>query len=909
MRRRSPAQAEPRTIGTSGGPGILQREVRLLGALLGQVILEQAGQAVLDVVEGVRMDSIVARRREREGRVDVDVAGLDGATLESVVRAFGLYFQLANLAEQRDRVRTHRRRARASRGTTEGRAIREAIRHSGGSDAVPGILEHLSIAPVLTAHPTEARRRTLLLALRRIARALEQFDDPRLTPSADAELRRRLREEIALLWHTAEIRSGAPGPLDEVRTAMVSFDETLYRLAPRVYRAVEAALPGARTDRGRRSPRTPAFLHMGSWIGGDRDGHPDVTAEITDQAIQIQSDHVLRGHEAVATRLAQTLAARVAPDDVPPALRRRLAEDAETLPDLDRSLRDRYPDEPFRQRFGFMVERLRRTRHRLTQRRGPGAGAYEGPAEVLTELSEIQQALVAVGLARSAWGEVQDLRWQLETFGFHLAAVEVRQHASVHARRLDRRPTAAGTAAAVADHEVDEVFRVIRRVQDRLGEAALSRYVVSFAEQPSDATAVLEIAELACGDAPPVLDVVPLLESSTSLGSAGTFLDELLSDPGYREHVRRRGDRQEVMLGYSDSNKESGYLAANWLLHGAQSELVATARRHDVQLTIFHGRGGAIGRGGGALEEALRGQPPGSIGLRLKVTEQGEVISARYSDPEIAIEHLETLAAATIEASSPRHADALAGAIEEGGPILDELAATAAAAYRALVVDDPEFPAFFGRITPIDEIATLRLGSRPASRAGAPTTRPGGQDVPSATTLASLRAIPWVFAWSQSRVELPGWFGVGGALEAWERRHGEAGLDRLRDLAARWPFLASLLGHAALSIDRSDLALARRYAALASEPGDAARWQAIEQEHGRTERMLERVLGDAWMDRSRSARLRAPYVDTLSAAQLGLLAELRRREAQDPEDPEVEHLRGLVRLTISGLAAALQGTG
>jgi phosphoenolpyruvate carboxylase len=319
-----------------------------------------------------------------------------------------------------------------------------------------------------------------------------------------------------------------------------------------------------------------------------------------------------------------------------------------------------------------------------------------------------------------------------------------------------------------------------------------------------------------------------------------------------------------------------------------------------VALTLFHGRGGAIGRGGGALERALRGQPPGSIELRLKVTEQGEVITARYSDPEIAMEHLETLTAATIEASSSRHAETLVAAIADGTPIVDELSASAAAAYRALVVDDEGFPGFFGRITPIDEIATLQLGSRPASRTGARGA---------ARTLASLRAIPWVFAWSQARVELPGWFGVGSALEAWERRHGDAGVAALRALAARWPFLGSLLGNAAVALDRSDLALARRAAELASEPGDAARWSAIEAEHERTHRTLKRVLGDAWADRSLSARLRAPYVDTLSAAQLELLRELRRREALDPRDPGVAHLRGLVRLTISGLAAALQGTG
>jgi phosphoenolpyruvate carboxylase len=358
------------------------------------------------------------------------------------------------------------------------------------------------------------------------------------------------------------------------------------------------------------------------------------------------------------------------------------------------------------------------------------------------------------------------------------------------------------------------------------------------------------------------------------------------------------------MLGYSDSNKESGFLTANWLLHRAQAELVDVARRRDVELTLFHGRGGAIGRGGGELERALLGQPPGSIELRLKLTEQGEVVAARYGDPEIAIEYLETLVAATIAASSAVHGAALEQAIAEGEVIVGELSALAGEAYRALVTDDPGFAGFFERMTPIDEISALRLGSRPASRA---RVRTGHTDL----RLGSLRAIPWVFAWSQARVELPGWYGLGTALERWEREHGKAGIERLRRLHATWPFLGAVLDHAATALARSDLAMARGYAALATGAGDADRWRTIEEEHDRTTELLGRLVEGQKRSApgAESTRLRAPYIDTLSVAQLGLLRELRRLEAQDPGDPEIEHLRWLVRLTISGLAAGLQGTG
>ena len=381
-------------------------------------------------------------------------------------------------------------------------------------------------------------------------------------------------------------------------------------------------------------PHAPAFLRFGSWIGGDRDGHPDVTADVTEAALRIQADHVLRGHEAVATRLAQTLSARVRPALVPgidpPAPGEGCAN--RSLISTTRCA-SAIPDEPFRQRFAFIAELLRRTRDRLVEARGPGADSYDSASELVAELIEIQDALVDIGLGRSAWGEVQDFRWQVETFGFHLAELEVRQHAAVHDRRLSGQGT---YPDGVDDRAVDDVFRAMHRVQAQFGGAALRRYIVSFAERPEHVTAVLDIADRSMPGGPPELDVVPLLESSAALQTAGAFLDDLLSDPRYRAHLRVRGDRQEVMLGYSDSNKESGFLAANWLLHRAQGALVEVARRHAVQLTLFHGRGGAIGRGGGELEHALRGQPPGSIELRLKVTEQGEVIAARYSDPEIA---------------------------------------------------------------------------------------------------------------------------------------------------------------------------------------------------------------------------------------------------------------------------------
>jgi phosphoenolpyruvate carboxylase len=915
-------RAEPASIGSAGARDPLAAEVRLLGALLGQVITEQAGIELFELVERVRKRMIALRRTddplEREQLAD-ELAAVDLERADALIRAFSLYFQLVNLAEERQRVRSLGRRARASRTGVLDRSVADAVRRlrkiGRTDDELDAALARLRISPVLTAHPTEARRRTVLVGLRRCSVLLERLDDPRLTPAEDADVRRRLREEITVLWRTSDLRSVVPSPLDEVRTAMAFFDATLFTLAPRLYRSVDAALddrlshagPAADTGRtGTRPPRVPAFLRWGSWIGGDRDGNPTVTADITERTLRIHADHVMHGYEAVAIRLMQTISPTVPGPATARALATRLARDAEALPETDRQLRRRFPDEPYRQRFGFVAERIRRTRAGLTGEAAPLTGRYSGPEELDVELAELQTALVSDGLARVAWGEVQDLRWQLGTFGFHLASLEIRQHASVHRAALEalvRGDTStAEVAAGVTLDEVLASFRAIGAAQARFGEAAAHRYVVSFTASPRDVTDVLDLARFA-GEPIPILDVVPLFESAEALDAAGPILEALLLLAGYRDHLEARGNRQEVMLGYSDSNKESGFLAASWMLHRAQGELASTARRLGVELTLFHGRGGAIGRGGGPTNRAILGQAPGSIDGRLKLTEQGEVVAAHYANPHIAARHLEQVAGAVLIASTPEHDASLEPAIAEGAPILDELAAASRSAYRALVHDDPAFARFFRDVTPIAELSNLRLGSRPAAR--------GRQGRESAPSIDELRAIPWTFAWSQSRINLPGWYGLGTALEAYRAAHGEAGLDVLARLYRSWPFLNSLLDNAELSLAKADMGVARLYARLATNRGDDRRWAAIEAEHERAVTLLLRVTGrDRLLDDSpvlqRSIVLRNPYVDSLSEVQVRLLARLR---ALDPDDPARAQVLRLVQLTVNGVAAGLQNTG
>jgi len=919
-------RAEPGGIGSANARDPLAHEVRLLGALLGQVIVEQAGAETFELVERIRRAAVAVRRGDDPGaevRLADTLEGVDLDGADLVGRAFTRYFQLVNLAEERHRVRTLRRRRRAARDGALADSVAAAVatlRRSMPPDAVQSLVERLSIVPVLTAHPTEARRRTLLLALRRCARHLERLDDPRLTPDEDVEVRRRLREEIALLWHTADVRPAGLSPLDEVRTVLAFFDETLFTLLPRVLRTVDAALDdpavrdGSATDSGRtgtRAPRIRPYLRWGTWVGGDRDGNPTLTAELTERTLRIQADHVLHGLEAVATRLMQTISTTIPDEDLPRALVSRLARDAETLADLDGELRRRFPGEPYRRRLGHIAERLRRTRAFLTSAPGAQTGRYGSPDELVAEIAELQSALADAGLERVAWGQLQDLRWQVEAFGFHFASLEVRQHSAVHRAALqavrEGAPQDRELAPGVTLGEVLETFRAMARIQSRFGAAAACRYVVSFTLAPADVTDVLELASFAAGEGgmPPDLDIVPLFESAEVLASAGQILDGLLGDAAYHEHLAHRGGRQEVMLGYSDSNKESGFLTATWLLHRAQAALVAVARRHDVELTLFHGRGGAIGRGGGPTHRAIRAQAPGSIDGRLKVTEQGEVIAARYADPEIARREIELMTAAVLLASAPRHDEALAAAVAEGGPVLDDLAAEARRAYRALVYDDPGFAGFFRAATPIAEISALRLGSRPSAR------RRAGDLDGAPPAIEELRAIPWVFSWTQARIELPGWFGLGSALAAWHARHGDEGLERIGRLYRSWPFLASVLDNAELALARVDLGVARRFAALATAEGDDERWRTIEAEHGRTCDLLLRVVGRArLLDGApmlqRTIALRTPYVDTLSELQVRLLAELRRRP---PNDPDRERLQRLVQLTVNGVAAGLQSTG
>nr|WP_055506604.1 phosphoenolpyruvate carboxylase [Nonomuraea pusilla] len=867
---------EHRSAAVTEMPPELRHDVRLLGKLLGEVIAEQGGDDLLADVERLRKAVIAARRGEVSADVITEmVAGWEIERAVEVARAFTCYFHLANLAEEHYRIRTLRER------DTEGRVQRESLAHAVqelGRERVEELLRGLELHPVLTAHPTEARRRAVVTAIQRVSGQLTEYNAPGRGASERAESRRRLLEEIDLLWRTAQLRSTKLDPLDEVRTAMAAFDETLFRMVPQIYRSLDAALA---SGTGTRPPLARPFIRYGSWIGGDRDGNPNVTARVTREAVQIQSEHVLSALEAACTRIARTLTASAQFAPASPELGTALAVAIDAHPEVVSELATRSPREPHRQWLLFVANRIAATARRDLDL------AYRSPEELLADLRLTQESLAAHA-PRQAYGELQHLVWQVETFGFHLAELEVRQHSQVHAAALEE--CRAGGELSERTEEVLATIRVISWIQERFGAAACSRYVVSFTRSADDVAAVYELARHALGSRAPVLDVVPLFESGQDLENAPRVLTGMLEIPQVRERLEATGRRMEVMLGYSDSAKELGPAAATLRLYEAQEALTAWAAEHRVRLRLFHGRGGALGRGGGPANRAVLAQAPGSVAGRFKVTEQGEVIFARYGHTAIARRHIEQVTNAVLLASSPTVGERTAAAAERFRDLARQVASASERAYRALT-EAPGFAEWFALVSPLEEIGSLRLGSRPARRGlGAPRS------------LDDLRAIPWVFAWAQTRVNLPGWYGLGTGLAA------VSSLDELRAAYAEWPLFNAMLDNAEMSLAKTDRSIAKRYLALGGRDDFA---QQVLEEYDRTRNLVLQVTGHSRLLEnrkvlSRAVQLRDPYVDALSHLQLRALRSLR---TEDLSERERERLSTLLLLSVNGVAAGLQNTG
>ncbi|WP_295660029.1 phosphoenolpyruvate carboxylase [uncultured Nocardioides sp.] len=865
-------------------PPRLRADVRLLGETLGTVIREQAGESVYADVERLRELTIAACSGDTASsggsaeRAEKLIAGWPWEHAVVVARAFACYFHLTNLAEEHDRARSLSAFDAARRPSAIGAAYQEA-RESDAEEAAR-LLAAFEIHPVLTAHPTEARRRAVVAASQRIAELLVERD--RIESGVEESFHRRLTEAVDRLWRTAIRRTSRPTPLDEVRTFMTVFDETLFGVAPEVYRRVEAAVAGDRS--GLEPTGVPAFLRLGSWVGGDRDGNPSVTADVTREAMAIQSEHVLRALERACSRVgrALTLDERFTPPSraVTVALARATTEH----PQLMKQIATRSPGEPHRQLMLLAAERIAATRTRDADR------AYASPAELRDELVRVQESLIEAGAHRQAHGDLQHLLWQLDTFGFHLAELEIRQHSEVHAEALAQ--IEAGGELSARTVEVLDTLSSMAQLQRRYGERACRRYVVSFTRSAADVAAVYELARVALDGAGVALDVVPLFETEQDLEASAAVVAEIFDLPEVQQRLAATGGPFEVMLGYSDSAKDVGPVAATLALHRAQARLVAWAESVGVRLTLFHGRGGALGRGGGPAHRAVLGQAAGSVAGKLKLTEQGEVVFARYGNRAIATRHLEQVGAAIITASTRSFVSSAGATAEQYDDLARRLGSAAKAAYRELVEIDG-FPEWFAQVTPLAEIERLRLGSRPARRQAGAVSR-----------LSDLRAIPWVFAWSQARVNLPGWFGLGTALRA------EPTPALLREARDHWPLFRVLLDNAEMSLAKADPRLMRRFLELGGR--DDLTERVVAEYERTTAAVLEVTEQDRLLERRPVLRqgvdLRGPYVDALSYLGLRALRELRSSDLGAPRVDERLPER-LLQLSVSGVAAGLQNTG
>jgi phosphoenolpyruvate carboxylase len=905
-------------------------QVRLLGDLLGATIDDIEGRPHFELVERIRQLAIAQRGGDADAGAELRglLRDLPAADALIVVTAFATYFRLINLAE--DQAVARRlildRQAAAAADRTFPETIRAAVERLAerGIEAEPfaQLLSEVAIRTVLTAHPTESNRRTVLTKLSRTSAALRRLDQERLSPEMRGNLERFLAEEIASLWLTDETRPRPPSVIDEVRNGLYWIDAVLYDLIPRLYRELRMAVADAYPDAAIASGR---FLRFGSWIGGDRDGNPNVTSEVTEAT--------LREHMLLALRLLRRSIDRMhahlsigATRGVSPALRSRFEELAGLFPDQAGDIARRYEGQPHRQFLALVYQVLLVTEERAGRRwradHRVDPRAYADAAAFVADLELLRDSLRAAGAHAIADGRVLDLQVQAEVFGFHLVTLDLRQHAQRHVAALTALFARYGETAdygaldeedkvALLCHELEQrrplaprrldldtdtnetltLFRTVVRAHERVGPDAIDTFIISMTQHASDVLAVLVMArDAGCGDG---LDVVPLFETVDDLHRAPTIMERLFTIPAYREHLRRRRDHQQVMIGYSDSNKDGGYLAAVWELQKAQRALAEVAERHGIALTLFHGRGGSTGRGGGPANAAIRAQPPESVRGRIKITEQGEVIAARYRDDRLAHRHLEQIVHAVLLTARPERKPKVT---DRAAEVVDELAQLALAAYTDLVHDTPELVAFLHEATPLDALSQLNIGSRPARRAA-------GQDI------RDLRAIPWVFAWTQCRINLPAWYGVGSALHAWAHAD-DARWDELRRLTAASRLLQVTFDNVEMALAKSDLGIAAEYARLARPAIRDAVLPRLQAEYDRTVTAVLRIAGHDRLlagdpDLAAVLRLRDPYLDPLHAVQAALLGRLRA----DPDDADAELLRTAVLVATNGIAAGMRNTG
>jgi phosphoenolpyruvate carboxylase len=903
----------------------LRNDIRLLGRILGDTVRDQEGADVFDLVERIRQTSIRfhrdedrAARRELESILD----GMSIADTLRIVRAFSYFSHLANIAEDQNTIRQMRTRG-AAKGAPRAGALADTLTLAQAAGVKPAELRQFFktalVSPVLTAHPTEVRRKSTMDREMEVAHLLDRRERVQLTPEEADASDEQLRRAVLTLWQTNLLRRTKLTVLDEVSNGLSFYDYTFLQEVPRLVCGLEDKLNAGDEAAG----EVASFLRMGSWIGGDRDGNPFVTADVMRGTLRLQSSRVLQFYleELHALGAELSIAAHLA--DISGELRALAERSPDTSPHRS--------GEPYRLAVSGMYARLSATAKKLdveVVRRPVGEGApYDSVSEFQADLDVLDRSLISNNARVIARGRLRLLRRAVDCFGFHLARLDIRQNSAVHERTVAELVDAAmpGMSYLALNEEARvallsselrnarpltsnfvkyseettgelAVFHAAADAHARFGADVIPQCIISMCQGMSD---MLEVALLLkevgllhpsgrCG-----INIVPLFETIEDLQACSGIMDRMLSLHDYRKLVDSRGSVQEVMLGYSDSNKDGGFITSGWELYKAEIGLVEVFERHGVRLRLFHGRGGSVGRGGGPSYDAIIAQPGGAVNGQIRVTEQGEIISSKYSNAEVGRSNLEILAAATLEASllHPRQPAPKPDYLVA----MDELSDLAFKAYRGLVYETDGFVDYFWNSTVINEIATLNIGSRPASRK---KTR----------AIEDLRAIPWVFSWAQCRLMLPGWYGFGSAVETWIKAHPDQGMPFLKELYREWPFFRMLLSNMDMVLAKSSIAIASRYAELV--PDEALRERIFGRIRSEWHLVIETLLDIMGQDRllqgnpllERSVRHRFPYLDPLNHVQVELLKEHR---AQNPDE---QVLRG-IQLTINGISAGLRNTG
>ncbi len=938
----------------------LRHDIHMLGDALGKAIQQHEGASVFETVEQLRRkckrlrtcaETLRSASATEAVQLQHEMAALDQEithivdscdldTTIDVIRAFTVYFHLVNTAEQHHRTRRYNYEALTASTPLRGSlAALVAFYQKNGIDAstLQQLLNQLSIDLVFTAHPTEATRRSLIIKSRQIATLLEEHDRREdMTPRQRAQWQRTLESTIALLWRTDAVRHVRPQILDEIKMGAYYLTEILFEALPELYAELEQLVHDAYPQE---QLTIPPFLRFGTWIGGDQDGNPNVHAETLLEALRWQHAQVIEHYRSAIQALAQEYSQSLKLCSISQQLQDSLERDAALLPDYDRELGTQTAMEPYRRKLSFMWKRL--------ETKDPSI-AYNSPREILADLLLIQNSLLADGEQHVAQGQLAILIRQVQVFGFHFAALDVRQHSERHSSALAELLKITGLrqddysvlpehervniltnllsdprvlprhelTVSQETHHVLQTFDTIRQARAEFGEQAITCYIISMSRTVSD---LLEV-QFFCKEAGITnLPIVPLFETIDDLRSCTNTLESAFHQPNYRRWITSCDNQQQVMLGYSDSSKDGGILTSSWELYLAQTRLAALGARHGIGITIFHGRGGAIGRGGGPIYEAILGQPPHTVNGRIRITEQGEMLSFKYGLHAIALRNMELVVAGVAQSSIP--GDILLPALTHIHTpsawleTMQGLSTKAYARYRQLIYDTPEFLRFFEQATPILELDWLNIGSRPARRAA-------GHNI------EELRAIPWVFSWMQSRYVLPSWYGVGAALEEYiaEDPDQSARLAQLQNMYHSWPFFHAFLDNLQMTLSKADPHIAHHYSLLVSDEALRQRIStAITAEYERTQRMLLQIVGGAaLLDTSpvlqRSIRLRNPYVDPLSYFQVALLRRLRAiggplvldettQQTATGQERERANLTYAVLLTINGIAAGLRNTG